>query len=57
MNCIVDQGVAVETAEAGDGVVGVVADATVTKYQPLRTIDFDTFYFQNYCLFVVNELS
>ena len=28
MNCIVDQGVAVDAAEAGQGVVGVVADAT-----------------------------
>ena len=32
MNCIVDQGVAVDAAEAGQGVVGVVADATVTMH-------------------------
>ena len=30
---IVDQRVAVETAQTGDGVVGVVTDATVIKRQ------------------------
>ena len=31
MNCIVDQGVTVETAETGHGVVGVVTDAAVIR--------------------------
>ena len=30
---IVDQRVAVETAETGDGIVGVVTDATVIKQE------------------------
>ena len=37
MYCIVDQGVTVETAKTGDGVVGVVTDATVIK-QEIKTI-------------------
>ena len=37
MYCIVDQGVTVETAKTGDGVVGVVTDATVIK-EEIKTI-------------------
>ena len=40
MYCIVDQRVAVETAETGHGVVGVVTDATVIKQEIKKTQSF-----------------
>ena len=42
MYCVVHQGVAVETAQAGHGVVGVVTDATAIKQEIKNNLDLDS---------------